>query len=338
MKIAIHHNKRGFSVRWINYCENNNIPYKIVNCYDSDIIKQLEDCDCLMWHHSHGDYRDVLFAKQLLYSLETGGKKVFPDFNTCWHFDDKVGQKYLFESINAPLVPSYVFYTKREALEWVETTTFPKVFKLRGGAGSANVKLAKTKQLSKKIVNKAFGMGFPQLDRINYLKESYRHWKMGTDKQGLLKGIYRLLFGSEFAQKKGREKGYVYFQDFMPDNEYDIRVVVIGNKAFAIKRIVRENDFRASGSGHIVYEKEEIPIQCVQIAFDISKKLKIQCIGYDFIYDKQKRPLIVEISYGFTANGYDPCPGYWTDDLIWHQEQFNPYGWMIENLIDSCRK
>ena len=73
---------------------------------------------------------------------------VFPNFNTAWHFDDKVGQKYLLEAIDAPLVPSYVFYSKEMALKWLEQTQFPKVFKLRGGAGSANVKLVQDEKRS----------------------------------------------------------------------------------------------------------------------------------------------------------------------------------------------
>ena len=112
MKIAIHSRKGGFSKVWIDYCESNNISYKLVNCFASDIIQQLNDCDGLMWHWSHYDPEAVLFSRQLTYSLEHAGKKVFPDSHTCWHFDDKVGQKYMFEAINAPLVPTYVFYDK----------------------------------------------------------------------------------------------------------------------------------------------------------------------------------------------------------------------------------
>ena len=96
----------------------------------------MDDCDALMWHHFQTNPKAILFAKQLLFALEQSGKKVFPDFRTGWHFDDKLGQKYLLEAIDAPLVPSYVFYDKKEALEWVQKTDFPKVFKLRGGAGS----------------------------------------------------------------------------------------------------------------------------------------------------------------------------------------------------------
>jgi hypothetical protein len=72
-----------------------------VDCYQSDIINQLSDCDALMFHHYHASSKDTLFAKQLLFALESAGKIVFPDFRTGWHFDDKVGQKYLFEAIGS---------------------------------------------------------------------------------------------------------------------------------------------------------------------------------------------------------------------------------------------
>ncbi len=51
-----------------------------------------------------------------------------------------MAQKYLLESIAAPLVDSYVFYSKKEAIKWVEETSYPKVFKLAGGASSSNVR------------------------------------------------------------------------------------------------------------------------------------------------------------------------------------------------------
>lgn len=334
MKIAIHHTQGSFSERWIEYCENNGVDYKLVNAYDTNIIKQVEDCDAFMWHHHHANYKDTLFAKQLLYSLQMAGKKVFPDFNTGWHFDDKVGQKYLFEAIGVPLVPSYVFYTKKEALSWVDNTTFPKVFKLRGGAGATNVKLVHTKKKAIRLINKAFGKGFSQFDKWNNLKERFNKWRQGKDTfMGVLKGVARLFITTEFAKMHSREKAYVYFQDFIPNNTFDIRVIVIAEKAFAIKRMIRENDFRASGSGNIYYEKEEIDLRCIEESFAMSKEASCQCIAYDFVFNDLNVPLIVEISYGFVVNVYDSCPGYWTPDLEWHEGKFNPQFWMVEDLI-----
>ncbi|MFZ4455594.1 MAG: ATP-grasp domain-containing protein [Bacteroidales bacterium] len=333
MKIGIHHCEGSFSGRWIDYCVKKNIPYKIVDCYQSDIIDQLSDCDALMWHFHHASSRDVLFAKQLLYSVKASERKIFPDFDTVWHFDDKVGQKYLLEAVDEPLVPSYVFYSKSDALKWINETSFPKVFKLRGGAGSSNVRIVNTKTDAKRLVNIAFGRGFSQYNKWESLKDRIKKYRKGkTTLFDVIKGFIRLGYTTKFARIAGREKGYVYFQDFIPNNDHDIRVVVIGDKAFAIKRMVRKNDFRASGSGTLVYEKKHFDDQTIQLSFDIASKLKTQCLAFDFVYQNGK-PLIVEISYGFALNGYDPCVGYWTSDMNWHEGSFNPQEWMIDLVL-----
>jgi len=335
MRIGIHHKEKGtFSERWIQFCEQKQISFIIVDCYKNDIVQQLADCDLVMWHHNHVHPKDVLFARQLMFALENTGKKVFPDFYTQWHFDDKVAQKYLLEAAGAAMVPSYVFYDKTSAKEWIKTTHFPKVFKLRGGAGSKNVMLVKDSQKANSLVEKAFGRGFRQYDAIGGIKEQFRKLKIGKGSiKEVSKAIAHLIYPVQIEKAKGHEKGYAYFQDFIPANSFDIRVIVIGNKAFAIKRMVRENDFRASGSGFIKYDKSEIDIRCVQISFDVNRKLQSKCIAYDFVFDVDGKPLIIEISYGFMAKGYDPCPGYWDEALNWHEGSFNPYGWMIEDLI-----
>ena len=334
MKIGIHKTE-GFSTRWVEYCERNNIPYKLVNPYENDIIEQLKDCDVFMWHHHHADYRDVQFAKSLLFSLQQKGLKVFPDFNTTWHFDDKVAQKYLLEAIDVPLVPSYVFYTKKDALKWIANVSFPQVFKLKGGAGSSNVKLAKTRKQAKHLIKQAFGKGFSQYDRFAHLKDRYTAYKNGRDSfLGVCKSFARLFIPTEYSKMHSREKGYVYFQDFIPNNTFDIRICVVDDKAFALKRMCRENDFRASGGGRIIYDKNQIDERCVKIAFDVNDKLKTQSIAFDFVFDENNNPLIVEISYGYSANAYDTCEGYWTKDMQWHEgKNFDFCGWMVESLI-----
>lgn len=342
MKIAIHSREGGFSDKWIQYCQENSIDYKIVNCYDSDIVSQLEECDGLMWHWTHFDYKAINFARQLIYSLESAGKKVFPDSKTCWHFDDKVGQKYLLEAVNAPLVKSYVFYDKNEAMDWAKNTSYPKVFKQRGGAGSLNVKLVKNKSDAFSLIRKAFGKGFSPSDNLEKVKDRWGKLKRNRDKialWALVRGLalYFSPYLSVDYRNRAFDKGYIYFQDFIPDNDHDIRVVIIGEKAFAIKRMVRENNFKASGSGLIKYERDEIPEVCIKISFLLSKKLKTKCLAYDFVFD-EGNPKVVEVSYGFARKGYLPCPGYWDQNLNWYEGNFTPEWFMIENFLKSMKK
>ena len=341
MKIAIHKRIGSFSDRWIKYCQENDVDYKIVNCYDSNIIEQLKDCDGLLWHWSHGDYKAQNFASQLIFSLEQMGLKVFPSFNTCWHFDDKVGQKYLLEAIDAPLVSSYVFYDKKNAIQWINNASFPKVFKLRGGAGSLNVKLVKTKIHAKRLINKSFGKGFPLVDKQSGLQQ--RFWILRRDKDlksviHFLKGIVRIFFPKKGLNLLQRQKGYVYFQDFIPNNDFDDRIVIVGDRAFALKRLVRKDDFRASGSGLFSYDKDNFNLASIKIAFKIAAKLNLQSVAFDFIY-KAKNPLIVEISYAYSmGSAYDDCPGYWDNKLNWHDDNVNPQRYIIEDFIKSLGK
>jgi glutathione synthase/RimK-type ligase-like ATP-grasp enzyme len=333
MNIAIHQKKGGYTARWIAYCQAKGIDYKLVDCYQSDIMEQLQDCDALMWHFCQNNPRDFLFAKQLIYSVEAAGKKVFPDFHTAWHFDDKVGQKYLLEGIGAPLPPAWVFYDKQEALNWAKSTKFPKVFKLRGGAGSQNVRLVHSQKEAAQLIRKAFGRGLPNYDAWGSMKERWRKFRLGkSDAKDLLKGLVRFFIPPPYARAKGHEKGYVYFQEFIPDNDHDIRVVVIGDKAIALKRMVRKNDFRASGSGHMLHDKSLFNENDIRLAFEIHQKLKSQCTVMDFVHLKEE-PLIVEISFGTIPENFNACPGYWDKNLKWHEGKFEQYGWILENLV-----
>jgi glutathione synthase/RimK-type ligase-like ATP-grasp enzyme len=340
MKVAIHHNGNDyFSPEWIKYCKRENIEFKIVNAYANNIMDQLKEYDVFLWHFSNYIHSDMLFGKQLLYSVSNMGVKVFPDFNTCWHFDDKVGQKYLLEGINAPIVNSYVFYDEATSLKWISETTFPKVFKLKGGAGSSNVRLVNCQREAKKLVRKAFSKGFVQYDRFEALKRRILGVRSGSETNlGLIKGLVRFVIGSpytKYSRMHGRDKGYVYFQDFIPNNKFDIRVVVTGNKAFAIKRMTLNGDFRASGSGLIKYDKNEIDERCVKIAFDINEKLNTQSITYDFVFTDNGVPLIVEISYGYYSPAYRKCPGYWDKKLNWVDAPVTPEFWQLEDIMQK---
>lgn len=336
--IAIHDNNSSvlFHFKWIDYCQKNNIPFKLVNCYASDIVHQLKDCKALMWHYHQAEPSDIVMAKSLLFSMEQSGMKVFPDFNTAWHFDDKVGQKYLLEALEIDIVKTWVFYSAKVALEWIAHTTFPKVFKLRGGAGSQNVQLIHSAAQAKKLVDKAFGKGFPAYDGWESIQERYRRWRLGkTDAFDVVKGFVRLVKPPRYASVIGNEMNYLYFQEFIANNDSDIRIVIVDGKAFGIKRMNRKDDFRASGSGFIIYEKNAIDERFVKVSFEYQKKLKAQCIAYDYVLDENNQPLLIEISYGFANAGYDDCPGYWDEQLVWHEGKFNPYGWMVDLILKS---
>lgn len=334
MIIAIHHRENSFSDMWIDYCKQHNIQYKIVNAYTNDIIKQVADCNVFMWHFHHSIYKDYLFAKQLIYVIQKQlGKITYPDIDTCWHFDDKIGQKYLLEAIGFPIVPTYIFYSRNEAHNWIKQTEFPKVFKLRSGEKSQNVLLVKNSLQAKKIIEKAFSNGYQKNSHLIRIAQRWKQYRAGDCTfKWFLKGIITKYSYKERFNKE--EIGYVYFQDFMPNNDFDIRVLIIGNRAVAVKRMNRENDFRASGSGKIIPDKKHIDNEFIKIAFEINHVLKMQSVTFDFLRDSNMRIVLSEISYNCGLNSNYDYPGYWTDDMIWHEcNNINICDWIIEDVI-----
>jgi glutathione synthase/RimK-type ligase-like ATP-grasp enzyme len=321
--VAIHHREGSYSERWIEYCRQNGIPQKIVNCYDSGIIGKLSNTKILLWHWGHYIPQDVLIARHIIASAEKMGITVYPNSQTCWHFDDKIAQKYLLESIGAPLVPTYVFYTLEDACQWIDKTSFPKVFKLRKGAGGSNVRLIKSAAEARRLVKQAFGPGFkPVAGYFSDLEIKLRKTKT-IDEQLSRINRFPQVFRNIYQRNKliGFERGYIYFQEFLPDNDYDIRVVAIGGRIFAYRRKVRRGDFRASGTGNFDFDIKKIDMRCVQLAYDISRKVGAQSLAFDFVHDVDGGPKIIEMSYCFGTEGFSQCEGYFDPDLNWRPEK-----------------
>lgn len=339
MKIAIAHRTGSFSERWINYCTINHIQYEIIDPKSNTIIQDIKKFDIFLWHWHPAISNEFLYARQLIKSIENLGVQVFPNSDTCWHFDDKVAQKYLLEAINAPLIPTYVFYEKNEAINWLKKTSYPIVFKLRGGAESINVKLVSTIKEGTKLAKIAFGKGFSSLNRIEMFNRRIMLYKQRkANFIDILKSIARIFIPTKFENVAGKQKGYLLFQQFLPNNNSDTRVFIVDNKAFALKRLVRKNDFRASGSNNPIYDHTAIDLSCIKIAFETIQKLKAQCLAFDFIFDEENKPKIVEISYGSPEKFYDKCEGYWNEDLKWHKGHFIIQELILKSLISQINK
>src|SRR5699024_10580647 len=195
---------------------------------------------------------------------------------------------------------------------------------------SSNVKLVTSKWEAKVLVRQAFSKGFSKYDKVANLRDRWYKFQKGkTGLWELIKGMLRFGKTTDFAKIAGNEKGYIYFQDFIPNNDHDTRVVVIGDRAFTLRRGVRENDFRASGSGHKSMDKNLFNDETVDLAFEIATKLKTQCVAFDFVFD-QGVPKIIEISYGFTSHEF---PGFWDRDLNWHDGPVNVPKYMVGTLL-----
>jgi glutathione synthase/RimK-type ligase-like ATP-grasp enzyme len=336
--IAIHCRTNSFSERWIEYCKARGIGFIRVNIYSSEIIDTLlkHKVKILLAHLSQEDYKTNLISRSILLSIEKGGIKVFPDFNTYWHFDDKISEKYLFEVLGIPHAPTHVFYDKAEASEWLSKAGFPLVFKLRGGAGSQNVFLLNDIKEANHYLQLMFTRGMkPVRSAFHDLKNKIHQHKTKKDWSVAIRRLPDTIKNIiNMNSEMPREKGYFLVQDYLSGNTFDTRITVIGSKAFAFRRYNRPNDFKASGSGNIDYTPHSFFKPLIALAFESAKKIGSQSIAFDMIFDKDKKPCILEMSYIFVSEPVHNTGGYWDSSLVFHNEPTWPEDTIIEHILE----
>ena len=305
------------------YLEKHNIPYIYLDCYAYDIIQKMDEVSGIYWWYSHYAFADKAEAQHLLDLAEKKGIKVYPDHNTAWHFDDKVAEMYAFQAAGAAIPESWVFYRQEDCEKWLnEKAAFPLVAKLRNGSGSNNVKLLKTKEQALQYCRRMFSKGYksaPSLLYKTYSKvQSTKDWKTLVHRA---KQIPNFLKARRLAKGLGTEREYCYFQEFIPNDGYDMKIAVVGDKLGFLVRSVRKGDFRASGGGDIYYDRSMVTKQIIDEAFRTADALKTQCMGFDFVVDSRTgKGLIVEMCHGFDHDAIYEAGGYFDRSGTWHDE------------------
>jgi len=342
MLVTIHKDRYG---RFDSFCEiyekilaHNNIPSIRVDINDADFWEKVKSSDLFIYRWIQWDDH-IQIGKNIMPVIENDmGIKCHPDQKTAWHYDDKIKQYYILKQHGYPVIESWAFYDKKKALEWLATVTeYPLVFKLKGGAASSNVMLAKNKGSATRLINKMFGSGVVNFGFLGTTRaKDFKLKKFVRHTAGNLARRFRDEDAEPYWQLN---KNYVLFQQFLPGNKFDTRVLVIGGRALCFRRMVRKNDFRASGSGMIDFDHTKIDTRCVEIALRVSRELQFQSMAYDFLFDKDGNPLIVEISYTSIDTVVYNCEGYWDEDLKFHEgHNWMQYFHLVDLLNDPTLK
>jgi glutathione synthase/RimK-type ligase-like ATP-grasp enzyme len=283
--------------------------------------------------------QSVQSARHLVRALELMGLMVFPADSVYWHYEDKLAQHFLFESLQIPFCPTWVFYNAHEALAWAKETSYPKVWKLKTGASSSNVRLVRSRGQAHALISRAFGRGFSPVPRLldDFNTKLYKHKKEKDWPQTLrrLPQTFKNILASRRAVPP--ERGYALFQEFLPGNNFDTRVTVIGERAFAFRRFARPDDFRASGSGRIDWDPSVIDLDCVRLAFESAGKIQSHCLAFDIIYDTERNLVILEVSSRFVAQLVERCPGYWDRNLIFHKSHVWPQDAILDDMLEKLQ-
>lgn len=290
---------RSYYPKYERFLNNNSINYEYYNILSSNWLEEANRFDLIIWHTA-SDPCTQKIAKNKIYVLDKIlQKKCLPSYDEVWGYEDKVNAHYFFKAHNLPEIPTYVSHDKEDIFRFLNKTTYPIISKLTTGSASYGVEKINTKRQAISLVNKIF-----------------------SDK-GL-----KTYFPFE------RQKNYVYFQQFIDDATYDLRVITVGDKALGYYRFPNEGDFRASGAGN--YAKKEIPSEALDLAFKVKELYGANFLATDLLYsEKNKQYYIIESSIFIGVDTprqleIDGVPGYYKRNNIGNYEFVEGKYWIQE--------
>lgn len=182
------------------FLKNNYIPYKELNIKRSDFIQETKDLNIIIWR-TPSSYADQWEAEDKVFLLEDYlNKTVLPSKNALWFYENKVRVQWLLEINQLPTIKTFISYSKDETREFIEKRQYPFISKDKTSSASEGLCLIKNKRQAIKLWRKVFYKGLK-------LNNTY-----------------------------GKQKNYVLFQEFVPNNGFNLRVIIIGNSYFGYYR------------------------------------------------------------------------------------------------------
>lgn len=229
-------------------------------------------------------YKD--YIEDCILRLQYAGAILLPSFDFFRSHHNKCYMELLRTSFSDELntIKTQVFSGYDEFLTdaRVEAIKFPAVVKTSAGAGGSGVVLAKNRDELLSAVKK-----------ISYrVYHDRRRPLTRADIFNKPKNLYRKVM--RIPPVKYRTlSGKFIVQTFIAGLKFDYKVLVFGDKYYVLRRGIRDDDFRASGSGKFLFPSEVNEIMPVlEFAKRVFTEINMPLASLDIAYDGQKCHLL----------------------------------------------
>jgi glutathione synthase/RimK-type ligase-like ATP-grasp enzyme len=294
IKIAVAWDGTGWHVRFAaaldaKVAQGAPVQYEVVNLDRHDWLAAVAPFDVVIWKPAYMGQRMAAHFKEKVYVLEHFlGKLVVPSFDTVWGFESKVAQSYFFAARGIPTPNTFVSFDYADAVSALSQADLPLVFKKSHGGQSRNVQLVESRHQAESLVSTRLFQQRWEAARTLWRSSPLR----------ALSSVFQRWFWVKAGQVVSGEERYgvVYWQDFVPGNSADVRILAVGDRfAMGYWRRNRPGDFRASGSELLDLERV-IPENLVRYCLDMNKRFGFDSMAYDILFD-QDRFLLTEMSF-----------------------------------------
>lgn len=277
---------------WVNACKQyeGEFEYEIIDLTLNNWIEHIKSFKpdiCLLKPAGKTSLFRILYQERVDIIVNELGIKTYPTLDELKIYENKRFFAYWAKANQVAHPKTDIFYKKKEAMEFVNSSKFPLVGKINIGASGNGVEIIRDPAQARKYINKAFSEGLssrtgPKLNKGKLLK---RAWRKLTHLEELKN---RLKTYSEIASDK--QKGFAIFQEFIP-HEFEWRVVRIGDSFFAHKKLLQGE--KASGS--LLKSYENPPLKLLDFVKQITDEHQFYSQAVDIFENKEGNYLVNEM-------------------------------------------
>ena len=245
--------------------------------YDEIADGAVSPQDSILIHSSSQQPEYKLFIDDLLLYLSSKGNLLVPSIHATRSHENK-GYQELHKRLRGVQSPKCVYLAKQSEIDRLPIS-YPVVFKEISGYGSGGVKLVHS--------------------RAELLAASAGERRMTLREAALgIKTSAANFVRTHLLQVKNRKQYGTYYeplkrfvlQEYIPQLSHDFKVLAFQDRIFALKRAVRPNDFRASGSGRFSFE--DPPAGLLDFAYSLLQQFNEPYMSFDICFDGSNFHLI----------------------------------------------
>ncbi len=147
---------------YIAACRELKVPYQLVDLSVNDWIGLVQNSNCaafLVWPSPVLTIWKEMYDERVKIMVEDLGKIVYPSPKEIWLNESKRRVRDWLLTHGIPHPQTWIFYDLDEAMNFLDTASFPLVFKSNFGASANGVKLLKSSREARRVVRKAFAKG-----------------------------------------------------------------------------------------------------------------------------------------------------------------------------------
>jgi hypothetical protein len=228
---------------------------------------------------------------------------LIPSYDHCMCLENK-GFQEIFKKVNDVHTLKANYYSSLKEVDF-KAISYPLVMKRVDGAGSKYVELIKSK----------FELVW------SYIKmKGILHFALY---ELLLIRKFFLVNTSDYQEYKRYHFPRMRFvlQEFVEGLAYDYKALVFGEKIFLLKRSIRKDDFRASGSGKFEFVSE-VSDGLLEYIYSTYKSFNCPCVSLDIVECKDNFGLIEFQFLHFGPYTLQKSDGYFVKhDGVWKYNQ-----------------